>query len=157
MGYTTDFEGKLKLSRKLSLDDYNFLKKLSETRRMARNVGPQYGVQGEFYFDGEGEFGQGHDDNIIDHNTPPSTQPGLWCQWTPTEDGEYLEWDGGEKFYAYVEWLEYIIDKILKPRGYKLNGTVDWFGEDREDMGRIVVKDNVVTTERAQITYEEVE
>ncbi|MEW6732812.1 MAG: hypothetical protein AB1489_15910 [Acidobacteriota bacterium] len=28
-----------------------------------------------------------------------------------------LHWSGVEKFYAYKEWLQYIIDKILIPHG----------------------------------------
>lgn len=153
MGYTTDFEGKLKLNKQLSLDDHTFLKKLSKTRRMARNVDPKYGVEGEFYVDGDGMMGQGHENNIIDYNIPPKTQPGLWCQWTPTDDGEYLVWDGGEKFYNYVEWLEYIIN-WLAPRGYVLNGSVTWQGEESDDMGRIIVKDNVVTTQEGVVSYQ---
>lgn len=155
MGYTTDFYGAFKLNKKLSKEDYAFLKKLSETRRMARNVGPEYGVEGEFYVEGSGEFGQYQDDNIIDYNTPPKTQPGLWCQWKPSEDGLFIEWDGGEKFYHYVEWLEYIIDKILEPRGYKLNGSVEWVGEDSfEDRGKIIVENNKVTVKEGKIVYE---
>lgn len=154
MGYTTDFHGALKLNKQLSEDDKTFLKKLASTRRMARNVDAKYGVEGEFYVDGEGMFGQDIEDNVIDHNRPPRTQPSLWLQWVPTEDGWGIEWDGNEKFYNYVEWLEYLIEKILAPRGYVLNGEVEWYGEDREDMGKISVKDNVVTTHSARISYE---
>lgn len=146
MGYTTDFEGTLKLNKTLTAEDKTFLEKLASTRRMARNV-EGYGVDGEFYVDGTGFMGQGNDDNIINHNRPPRTQPSLWLQWVPTQDGNGIEWDGGEKFYEYVEWLEYLIVKILAPKGYVLNGTVDWQGERDEDKGTITVKDNVVTTE----------
>lgn len=144
MGYTTDFfNQKLRLNKQLSVDDKNFLTKLSETRRMARNVDAKYGVEGEFYVDGG--LDDYNDPTVIDHNRSPRTQPGLWCQWTPTEDGWGLEWDGGEKFYNYVEWLEYIIN-WLKPRGYVLNGSVDYQGEEAGDQGTIVVEDNVVST-----------
>lgn len=155
MGYTTDFDGTLKLNKKLSEEDHKFLTKLAGTRRMAREVDAKYGVEGEFYVEGEGTFGQDHEDNVIDHNRPPSTQPSLWLQWTPTEDGMGIEWDGGEKFYNYVEWLEYLIEKILEPRGYVLNGEVYWYGEDREDNGIIKVKDNQVKTYLGQLKYEE--
>lgn len=148
MGYQTDFYGTFRLNKQLSLDDKNFLTKFANTRRMARNI-EGYGVEGEFYVDGGGFMGQGDDANVIDHNRPPKTQPGLWCQWVPTEDGWGLEWDGGEKFYDYVEWLEYIIKNFLAPKGYVLNGTCDWYGEESDDRGTLVVVDNVVTT-RAQ-------
>jgi hypothetical protein len=149
MGYTTDFNGKFELNKKLSEEDHKFLTKFAESRRMARNVDPKYGVEGEFYVDGSEMFGQGKDSDIINYNQPPKTQPSLWCQWVPTKDGMGLEWDGGEKFYNYIEWLQYIIENILKPRGYVLNGEVYWYGEDNADTGVMVVVDNVVST-RAQ-------
>lgn len=137
MGYQTDFRGQLKFNKQLSLDDHTFLSKLAETRRMTRNVGPEYGVEGEFYVE-DNEIG------VINSNEPPKTQPGLWLQWVPTEDGMFLEWDGNEKFYNYVEWLEYLIDKVLEPKGYILNGEIEWRGEEWDDIGVINVEDNVV-------------
>ena len=153
MGYTTDFEGGFNITPNLSQKDNEFLTKFSETRRMARNVGPEYGIEGEFYVDGTGWAGQDSDKNVINYNRPPSTQPGLWCQWVPTDDGSELVWDGGEKFYNYVEWLDYLIDKILAPRGYTLNGECQWFGEERDDVGVIVVENNIVTTKVGKLTY----
>lgn len=155
MGYTTDFDGSFTVTPTLTEDDRVFLEKFSRTRRMARNVGPEYGVDGEFYVFGKGWAGQDHDETIIDYNRPPRTQPGLWCQWVPTEDGNEIEWDGGEKFYDYVEWLEYLIEKILAPRGYTLNGTVFWQGEEDSDRGKIVVTNNVVKTKRARLVYDD--
>jgi hypothetical protein len=145
MGYTTDFNGEFKLNKKLDTETHTFLDKLAETRRMKRNVDAKYGVEGEFYIDGEGFAGQAHEDNVIDHNSPPSTQPSLWLQWRPTDDGTAIEWDGGEKFYEYVEWIEYLIAKILAPRGYTLTGAVQWRGENFDDMGTILIQNNVVT------------
>ena len=153
MGYTTDFEGSFNITPVLSQKDNEFLTKFSETRRMARNVGPEYGIEGEFYVDGTGWAGQDSDTTVIDYNRPPSTQPGLWCQWVPTDDGSELVWDGGEKFYNYVEWLQYLIDKILSPRGYTLNGECQWFGENRDDVGVIIVENNKVTTKVGKLTY----
>lgn len=154
MGYTTDFSGAFQLNKPLTVKDFTFLQKLNETRRMARNVDEsKYGVEGEFYVDGGGVYGQAQEANIIDFNRPPRTQPGLWCQWTPNEDGTAIEWDGGEKFYNYVEWIKYLIEKILAPRGYVLNGEVNWYGEDSYDVGVICIKDNVVTTKTLTKTY----
>ena len=153
MGYTTDFEGGFNITPNLSQKDNEFLTKFHNTRRMARKVGTEYGKEGEFYVDGTGWAGQDHDNNVINYNRPPSTQPGLWCQWIPTDDGCELVWDGGEKFYNYVEWLDYLIDKILAPRGYTLNGECQWFGEERDDVGVIIVKNNKVTTKVGKLTY----
>ena len=69
--------------------------------------------------------------------------PGTWCQWT-IEDG-VLQWDGGEKFYNYVEWLRYLIDNFFEKWNIKLNGTIKWRGEYMSDIGKIIVEDNKVT------------
>ena len=99
MGYHTEFKGKFNLNKPLDDETYNFLIKFNETRRMARNTDPKFGVEGEFFVDGFGFRGQDNDPTIIDHNRCPSTQPGLWCQWRPSEDRMHIEWDEGEKFF----------------------------------------------------------
>lgn len=83
--------------------------------------------------------------NIIDHNTPPFSQPGLWCQWIVSNDGTIIQWDQGEKFYEYIGWITYIINNFLIPWGYKLSGTVNYQGEDICDCGSISIKNNTVT------------
>ena len=80
----------------------------------------------------------------MDYNAPPRTQPSLWLQWVVTKDRLHIKWDNGDKFYNYVDWIEYIINKILKPRGYALNGKVRWKGEEEEDIGRIYVTNNKI-------------
>lgn len=152
MGYTTDFTGIFKLNRKLDKATHDFLNKFNETRRMARDsaklqakFGRDFGVEGEFFVDASGSFGQDRDDTITEYNNPPKTQPSLWCQWRPTDNGMGIEWDGGEKFYEYVEWVEYLIKSVLAPKGYVLNGAVQWRGEDFNDLGTILVVDNVVS------------
>ena len=155
MGYTTNFSGDFSVDKPLDDATYALLKGLASTRRMKRKgLDPAvYGVDGEFYYKEGSDMGQEHDDNIVDYNTPPSTQPGLWLQWTPLDDRITIEWDGGEKFYNYVEWLEYIVDKILAPRGYKLSGEVYWDGEDSEDKGKITVKNNKIVAKQAHFSY----
>jgi hypothetical protein len=119
------------------------------------NVGLPIGTEGEFYVGATGFMGQDRclHGSVIDPNSPPSTQPGLWCQWRPSEDGKAIEWDGGEKFYHYIEWLKYMINHFFQPWGIKLNGEVTWEGENSSDMGKIIVKDNIVTVKQAKITY----
>jgi len=153
MGYTTDFVGQFNLNRQLDGDTHEFLTRFNETRRMKRKVDKKYGVEGEFYVLGDGFSGQKNDPTIVSYNDPPQTQPGLWCQWKPSKDGMHLIWDGGEKFYHYTEWIQYIIEKILKPRGYILNGEVKWQGEDPEDSGTIrVVKNQVEVVQSGEAT-----
>lgn len=88
-------------------------------------------------------------------NTQPYPDvPGFWCQWVPTEDGWGLVWDGGEKFYNYVEWLEHLINKFFIPWGVKLNGEVEWEGEESGDLGQIVIRDNEVEVREGRVVYE---
>ena len=70
--------------------------------------------------------------------------PSLWCQWVVTDNCQFLEWDGCEKFYSYTNWLCYLIDNFFAPYGYILNGTVDYQGEDEDDYGQITICDNTV-------------
>ena len=113
---------------------------------MKRNLGPEYGVEGEYFVDGD-DYGINEGPGIIEHNSPPSTQPSLWCQWIPTEDRMGLEWDDGEKFYKAEEWMNYILNRILAPKGYIGNGIIEAQGEDINDRWWLVVKNNVVSNE----------
>lgn len=159
MGYTTDFEGEFKLNKPLASEELSYLKRFAETRRMMRReadavlredplrdaVGLPVGKQGGYFVNEGGFFGQQVGGDVIDSNKPPSGQPGLWCKWTPNEDGTAIVWDGNEKFYSYVEWLEYLIEHFLGPWGYRINGIVAYQGEQDDDRGSILAVDNVVT------------
>lgn len=155
MGYTTEFEGRFTLNKPLDAETADFLRKFSETRRMARKLDPKYGVEGEFYVDGGGEYGQAHEPNILNYNSPPRTQPGLWCQWAPTEDNLGIEWNGAEKFYHYVEWLKYLIANFIAPKGYVLGGEVKFQGEEMHDAGIIKCSENTVKVTRLRPVEEE--
>lgn len=119
--------------------------------------------------------GQDHDESIIEYNEAPGmpvyhggmdgfsnggyqafveaqdaarkagAQPGLWCQWVPNEDGTTIEWDEGEKFYEYVDWIRYLIVNFLEPWGYHLEGDVEWQGEEHDDRGVIRIHDNAIS------------
>lgn len=67
--------------------------------------------------------------------------PGIWCQWIINSNGK-LAWNGAEKFYYYVEWLQYLIREYFEAQGYKLNGKVNYQGERMEDFGMICIKQN---------------
>jgi len=158
MGYTTDFEGEFKINKPVDKETAKLLRGLATTRRMKRSGLPEkYGVDGEFYCDSKKDEGfteipsQG---KIVDGNEPPRTQPGLWCQWKLQEDNQTIEWDGNEKFYAYIEWLKYIIDKILAPKDYVVNGEVTWNGEEQGDTGKIIVTNNKIKTRIGRIVYD---
>jgi hypothetical protein len=140
-----------------------------------------YGNEGEYFAMEDGQSGQSRDASILDYNQAPGQasygdknfesiwkenekradkgicQPGLWCQWEVVmeDDKCYLQWDGGEKFYAYVEWLKYLVNHFFSKWKVNLNGTIHWTGEDSSDMGKIKVTDNVVTVHEAVITYKD--
>lgn len=169
MGYTTEFNGTLKFNKPVTDELKAYINAFSDTRRMQRNnekikeLFPNWkqrcfhgnlGQDGEYFVGGTGMCGQDRDDSIMQYNYPARTQPGLWCQWAINDDGE-LEWDGAEKFYNYVEWLEYLIDNFFIPDNYVLNGDIEWQGEDSEDFGIIHVVDNVVKAVMGRKTYEE--
>lgn len=152
MGYTTDFEGKISLSRALTEEEAHYITQFSGTRRMGRDaticqefddpvresVGLPIGTEGEFCV-----YDYGYKDrSVVDHNQPPSTQPGLWCQWVPSKDLTSLEWDGGEKFYCYFEWLIYIHDHMLVKWGvtFTTDDTLTYQGEESNDRGEIFVR-----------------
>jgi hypothetical protein len=167
MGYTTDFYGEFNLDKPLKPEHAAYLKKFAETRRMCRDAavassfpdpirvaaGLPIGTDGGYFVGGSGDFGQSVDASIVSYNNPPAGQPGLWCQWVPNEDGTAIVWDDGEKFYEYTAWLEYLIEHFLEPWGYVLNGEVEWQGEERGDIGLLVVKDNAVEEHYGRISY----
>lgn len=160
MGYTTYFDGQLAIDPPLSPKEVEYINKFADTRRMNRENGP-------YFVGGEGFKGQDAEADVIDHNSPPPEQPGLWCQWIVSEDGTTLEWDGGEKFYCATEWMEYIInhflgqDPIAKKsnkhfdflEGHTLNGEITATGEESDDNWKIVVEDNKVTEIQGHIEY----
>lgn len=160
MGYTTDFTGSFKVSPPIT--DENILQRLkilNETRRIIRDSNKiaqklnisldeciaKYGIDGEFYSSDANIFSFKSDETIINYNLPPITQPGLWCKWKYNINENTVEWDGNEKFYDYVEWLEYLIEKVFEPNGYKLNGVVKWIGECDDDYGKIKVNNNFIS------------
>lgn len=65
--------------------------------------------------------------------------PSNYCQWKLDDTGERITWDGGEKFYGYIEWIG-IIKLFLQLLGYELHGRVYWRGEDRGDVGTIKMR-----------------
>jgi hypothetical protein len=158
MGYTTEFEGKVDIVPPLNEAEIAYLNKFSDTRRMDRTKGP-------YYVDGTGLCGQGRDNDIIDFNNPPPGQPGLWCQWVPTDDGTAIEWNGSEKFYCADAWMRYIIDHFLSPTAvakntldflqanHVVNGEIEASGEDSDDHWKLIVKNNKVLVKQGRIVY----
>lgn len=171
MGYTTELYGKIKIHPKMKAEHADYINQFCQTRRVKRNaeltalrpdphreiVGLPVGTDGGYFTGAIGFGGQENAKDIIDHNVPPAGQPGLWCKWMITTKSEnkelydaVLEWNGHEKFYDYIEWLEYLILHFFEPWGYSLNGTTKWQGQREEDTGFILVEDNTVVVEKGK-------
>lgn len=168
MGYTTDFDGEFSVTPPLRPEHVAYLQKFADTRRMMRDadktalrpdpvreaVGLPVGPDGAYFVGAEGFAGQEHGaPDVVNGNIAGGGQPGLWCQWVPSDDGTTIAWDLGEKHYNYVEWIQYLIAHFLAPWGYTLNGSVQWQGEDSTDMGVIKITNNDVSVGYASITY----
>ena len=138
-----------------------YLSRFCQTRRMRRDpkkakrladpvreaVGLPLGTEAGYFTGGRYNWPNDRDASILDYNTPPRGQPGLWCKWTPNKIGTAIHWSGAEKFYDYVEWLEYLLQHFLVPWDYVLNGAVHWVGENDSDRGTITICHNRVTAE----------
>jgi len=172
VGYSTYFGGsfQVKFPDKETRDEVvDLVNCMADTRRVARDMSKLkdkldkpiewYGTDGEFYCGDSGGSYTTDDDSILNPNVPPGDQPGVYLQWifVPNEkDSDVeatLEADNEENFYNYIEWLEYIIERILKPRGAVMNGSVQWYGDEREDIGTITVKNNILTEKQAEIVW----
>lgn len=152
MGYSTDFAGRIEITPPLNETEIRYLKMFANTRHMQRE-------QGEYYVDGT----FGHDETGVlknCYNTPPESQPDLWCKFEPTDDGTALVWDESEKTYNGLEWVRYLIDTFLKPGAvadsvediqfadftfdHVCNGELLAQGEDIDDRWKILVANNIV-------------
>lgn len=171
MGYTTTFSGQVNVVPPLNQAEIDFLNAFAATRRVQRTRGPYYvGDRGCGVFS-PGRRGIDGETDVTNMNRPPEGQPGLWCQWIPTDDGTAIQWDCGEKFYDSEEWMQYLIDHFLKPGAeasksgdpqfagftfdHVCNGEIEAAGESGDDFWLLVVKDNDVSTKQGRITYED--
>ena len=157
MGYTTTFGGAFIIEPPLNEHEVKYLQAFNATRRMKR-------TKGQYYVGGTGLMGQDCEDDVLEYNTSPDGQPGLWCAWTVSDDGTRIMWDEAEKAYHMEEWLKYIIDHFIKPGAvtsatdvqldqpqflpftydHVVSGTVTAAGEDPGDLWVLMVEDNVV-------------
>lgn len=143
----------------------SYINLFSKSRRMKREPilinsdykkdNNYYGKEGEFFvpldwdtlYKKPSHFNHGKE--VKDNNNSSITQPGLWCKWiigfNDKDKSLVLKWSGAEKFYDYVEWLEYIIINFLAPKNIILNGKIEWKGEDDRDIGTILVDNNSIS------------
>lgn len=169
MGYTTRFVGQFILNRELDNETFILLHNLGNSIRVSRDISvlaridnlskqdalEKYGTEGEFYFTNRpshfienGVYIRVKDETVLNRNSPPAPQPSLWCGWIPTDDKKKIVWNEKEKFYKSVEWIQYIINRILSPKGYELCGKMKCYGEDPTDSWEIQIMNNTVYTFR---------
>jgi len=135
------YKGTIKFDKRLDDDTYNLLTALNATRRMWWDAAmleadgiakvKEIGNDGEFFFD-EREFSYEEFNDIekryaTNRNLPPGVQPDLYDCWEVTPNRKGLVWDNSEGSYYGHEWLQYLVKKILVPRGYHPSGIVNYF------------------------------
>jgi hypothetical protein len=113
MGITTNFEGYFELNKPLLPKQSVYLNWLSQTRRVKRSiaqldnindpireaVGLPLGPEGAYFIGDQEPYSLPLDDaSVLDSNTPPEGQPGLWCQWIVAENGTKIVWNGVTNF-----------------------------------------------------------
>lgn len=163
MGYTTDFEGRFELDKPLTPAQSQYLQRFASICHWKRDimeissvsdplreaVNLPVGIDGEFFV--------AIDPDERKYPLYASSMPQTnYCQWVPTKDNQGIEWDGNEKFYCYLDWLRYIIEKFLIPWNLILNGQVTYQGEDPEDCGVIRVENNSISVEVGLDNEEEI-
>ena len=118
MGYTTKFMGSINVKGEdTNLDQFDSLMKRVYKARHGGNIHVYTGC------------------------------PNLYLQWCFDRETCKIMWDGREKFYEYVEWME-LICKWACDLDLSLEGKILWRGEHISDMGVIIVEQNSVRLEK---------
>ena len=84
---------------------------------------------------------------FCDERHEEAGNPGIWCDLQVNEEGDELSWNGSEKTYNLDGWVAYHIKNYFRPKGHVLNGTLRAQGEDPDDMWRLIVRDNRVSSQ----------
>jgi hypothetical protein len=166
MGYNIYYEGTVKIDKPLDNKTYNIIIGLSESRRMAWDADKlerdgiakkkDIGELGEFFFGHacmtDKALEEFEDKYSLRINYPPAGQPGYWGVWVVTDDRMGLVWHGGPNSYNGHGWLDYIVKKILIPRGYNAEGTIDWITEEEmyDNVWHTVIKGKSVRKYRGR-------
>ncbi|HYO89516.1 MAG TPA: hypothetical protein VER79_12760 [Candidatus Limnocylindrales bacterium] len=167
MSYWGEYTGELKLSRKLTVIEVDYLQAFFDSRRMTRSVlaleslpdplrevvGLPIGPDGSYYVGST--FPEDHDPSVINENVPPGGQPGLWRDFDVSDDGGSLISGDTDHLNPerHTEWITYLIVNFLSPWGIHLSGTLSWQGEDYLDTGVIVVEEDSAWATRGILMY----
>lgn len=139
MGYTTYFSGEFELDRQLSTED-----KAAFDRLLADINIRQEWIRHEKW--GRDEPSTPNPKDLPEFGMLES------IGWEMDEDGSclYYHW---ERECDSESWLNYLLDHFFIPRGYKLNGFVDWEGDGYEDFGYYNLDDNKLEVWEGFRTY----
>lgn len=105
--YHTTFTGRVEVSPPLNAAEVSYLTQFNRARHWDRPTGP-------YHLSESGGLLHGFDRSMRSNRVDPN-MPGFYCPWKPTEDGTALVWDGGEKPYAAVEWMGFLVHHFLRP------------------------------------------
>ena len=115
MGYNTDWNGQLNLSRKLTDKEQEEWDTIQNERH-----------------DSEYEYGNKNRE-----------YPSIWCGFEV--NGDVFEWDTNEKTYMGQEWIRFFVNKVIewnKEKEIIVEGEMEWRGENMGDNGKVKVKYN---------------
>jgi len=169
MGYETIFEGEFKLDRPLTEEQYEYLSNFMESRHVVFDrekidrVDHSYfkfldlpeklglGLGNDLCFVVDGPFPDGH--FVLDSNESPASVPCLWCPWEIRSDRQTIAWNGDLNATDCVEWIQFLVHRILVPWGYQISGKVTWSGEYDDDKGYIEIKKGKIRVYEVKLTY----
>lgn len=166
MGYETLLRGSFTITSSLQPAHLAYLETFCKQRHPKRDaaltatlpdplreaVGLPVGEDGAYFVNGQDEEEQWprRKGSILNFYGPSLEVPALFCAWQPSQDGTTLvpAKPGWARVEEPVEWLGYLIAHFLQPWSYQLTGQGEWFGDDREDTGRIAIDGNSLTREQ---------
>lgn len=144
-GDVTVFDGYFQIDRPLDEDTVDIIDGLAGGLCLARNVEKlakalRMGVQEcKRLYGQEGQYYLGEDETSVlparprrFENNDFTGQPPYSClRWEYHTEDNTIRADDIEKFYCYQEWITLLVEEVLAPRGYIVNGTVRY--ENRAD------------------------
>lgn len=117
---------------------------------------PETYFQGEFELDKKATEEMKNQMKEIDVNNE-TIKNSINC-WKFSDDGKQIIWNEEiRECYDYIAWIQYIVDKLIIPNGYVLNGEMHWHGEDYADMWKLItIKNNRIIVYEGKIVYNRV-
>jgi hypothetical protein len=80
----------------------------------------------------------------LDWNRPPPGVPDLYCPWTCSEDGRFLQAASSDKVFEPKASLGFLLEHLLVRWGLDVGGAILWHDERFADAGAIIVRSNVI-------------